>query len=115
MTIDPPAQRLDAPSATVTSPAYMVVTPTKSVGIAILLTLIFGPLGLFYASVTGALIVLLGIPIVGIIAVSFLSAQHGNGLIFLLFTLVPMTWIVALIWSVVAVNTYNSRLMHPTR
>ena len=38
---------------------FLVTKSPKSIGIAILLTILFGPLGLFYASVSGALIMLL--------------------------------------------------------
>ena len=37
---------------------YIVVRAPKSVGVAILLTLLFGPLGMLYSTVPGALIML---------------------------------------------------------
>jgi hypothetical protein len=39
-------------------PQRIVVTSTKSVGIAILLTILFGPLGMLYFIVPGGLIML---------------------------------------------------------
>ena len=66
----------------------------KSVGLALLLALFFGPLGLLYASVTGALIMfLICIP------VAFFTV--GIGLIF--------TNIICVIWAIVAVNSHNSK------
>src|SRR5712691_3498301 len=39
-----------------TTPPFVVAISPKNVGVAILLTLFFGPLGMFYSTVTGAII-----------------------------------------------------------
>lgn len=97
----------------------VVVTPTKSVGIQILLVIFLGPLGLFYSTIKGALIMLFGVPIAlfVLIAVTGLAASHGPGVgaviaigseIFL--TLLGW-WVGSFIWGIVAVNSYNKRLL----
>ena len=42
-------------------PQRIVVVPVKSVGLAILLAVIFGPLGLLYSMVMGAIVSLLSV------------------------------------------------------
>ena len=37
----------------------VVVTPTKSTGVAILLTILFGPVGMFYSTIAGAIVMIL--------------------------------------------------------
>ena len=68
----------------------------KSVGIALLLTFIFGPIGMFYATIWGGFIMLLINLVVGI-------PTLGLGLIF--------TWPIQLIWVTLAVRSYNKKLM----
>lgn len=64
----------------------------KSAGVAFLLSFLFGPLGLFYASVTGGLVMLALSIIIGIITLGF-------GLV--------LTWIGSIVWAMIAVNKYN--------
>jgi hypothetical protein len=80
----------------------IVVTPTKSVGIAILLTILFGPLGMLYSTVPGALIMM------GVNAsIFFLSICTGGlGAILFLFT-----WPICVVWGAVAASSYNAKLM----
>ena len=40
-------------------PQRVIVTPVKSMGISILLTVLFGPLGMLYSTVWGAVIMIL--------------------------------------------------------
>jgi hypothetical protein len=61
----------------------------KSVGAALVLTFFFGPLGLFYITVPGALI----LTVVAIV-VAFLTL--GLGLIFI--------WVIAMVWSAVVAS-----------
>lgn len=68
----------------------------KSTGVALLLTFLFGPLGLFYASVVGGVVMLL----------------LGGAL--MLFTLGfggLLVWPVCMIWAAVATSNYNKRLV----
>jgi hypothetical protein len=73
-----------------------VVTPTKSMGISILLTILFGPLGMFYSTIVGAIVMLVLSAIVGILTV-------GLGLI--------VTWPICVIWAAVATSNYNKKLL----
>lgn len=75
----------------------VVVTKSpKSVGISIALTLFFGPLGMFYSTILGAIIMGIIDIIVGIFTL-------GIGLLF--------TWPIQIIWAAIAINMYNKKLM----
>lgn len=73
----------------------ITITSGKSVLAAFLLAFFFGPLGLFYASIVGGIVMLL---------ISFAVAilTLGLGLI------VP--WVICLAWAVIATNSYNAKL-----
>jgi hypothetical protein len=62
------------------APRAVVVTPTKSVGIQILLVVFLGPLGLFYSTIKGALIMIFGVPIAlaALVAVTGLVGARGG-------------------------------------
>src|SRR4051812_34359508 len=68
---------------------YIVVRAPKSVGVAILLTLLFGPLGMLYSTVPGALIMLVVSVFLG-----FITAGIS----------VFITWPVCVIWGALAVD-----------
>lgn len=92
---------------------YIVVKPTKSLGISILLTLLFGPIGLFYASITGGLIMTLLPVVLGVYL--FLSVFSGDPFMFFssLGSLViygVLGWIVCLIWAAISITNYNDRI-----
>ncbi len=70
--------------------------PTKSLIVAILLVIFLGPIGLFYASVIGALIMLVMTAIIGF-------ATFGFGLI--------IPYIICIIWAIIAVNSYNKKII----
>ncbi len=86
---------------------------TKSVGIAIILTFLFGPLGLFYASVSGALIMIFTPIFLIIIAVVgfaidipvLIGWSFGLMLLFLL-----TYWLISMIWAVSSVISYNQEI-----
>lgn len=65
----------------------VVVTASKSMVLAFLLAFLFGPLGLLYASVVGALVLLA----IGIVA---LPLTGGLAVVFL--------WIASIIWAICA-------------
>ena len=79
-------------------PAAIVVTPTKSVGIALLLSLLFGPLGMLYSTVIGALVMF-----VANVLAFVLTA--GLGLL--------LTWPIGAAWAAVAANRSNQKLLTP--
>jgi hypothetical protein len=68
----------------------------KSMGLAIFLGLCFGPIGLLYSTVTGAVVMFVINMIVGVVTVGF-------GLI--------LTWPVCGIWAAVATKTHNEKLL----
>ncbi len=74
----------------------VIAIPTKSVGISLLLTFIFGSVGLFYSTVLGAIIMLIIEAIIGFMT-------FGFGLIF--------THPICMIWGAIAVNSYNKKLL----
>lgn len=94
-----PAQGAYGPTPVVVMPAE------KSVGVAFVLTFFFGVLGMFYATVPGALILLgitLGAILLASIVIGLLSVLTlGFGAI--LFTLVPLigiaAWITSIVWG----------------
>ena len=75
---------------------HIIVTPVKSVGVSIILTVLFGALGMLYSTVLGAVIM-----IVLSIIVGFLT--FGFGLIFI--------WPIAIIWGAVATSLHNKKLL----
>ena len=80
-----------------TEPPRRVVTiPTKSVGIAILLTVFLGPIGMPYATIPGALVMF-------VLKLLALLLTAGVGLIVL--------WPIAIVWSAMAVQGYNRKLL----
>ncbi len=102
-------------------PHAIVVTSTKSVGVQILLIVLLGPLGLFYSTIKGALTMLFGVPVAfGMLGV--LTGIAGTGsdraaagaLIALsseVLLLVLVWWIGSFVWGIVAVKSFNRRLI----
>lgn len=81
-------------------PRQIVVTPTKSVGISIILTVVFGPLGMFYSTIAGAIIMLIISGILGFVT-------FGYGLI--------ITHPICVIWGALATHSYNKKLLQGFR
>jgi hypothetical protein len=74
----------------------VIVARTKSVALSLVLTFIFGPLGMLYSTVWGAIIMIL------FSCVAFFLT-FGHGLIF--------TWPLSMIWGAWAAHRYNERLL----
>ncbi len=85
-------------------PNTVILMPTKSMGAGILLALFFGPLGLFYSSVWGGLIMLV---LGGVLAVVGGVLTGGLGLIPILF----LIGVVSVIWAAIAVNGHNKKIL----
>jgi len=77
-------------------PTVVIAKSPKSMGIGIALSFFFGPLGMFYSTITGAIVMIFVNLIVG-----FLT--FGIGLL--------VTWPIDIIWTIVAINSYNNKLM----
>ncbi|MFR9651656.1 MAG: hypothetical protein SNG35_06510 [Rikenellaceae bacterium] len=70
----------------------VVVKSGKSVGLALVLTFFFGPLGMFYSTIAGAIVMFILTPIISIVTVGFA---------------LPVMWIIQLIWAGVAASNSN--------
>ena len=82
---------------------YIVMKSPKSLGIGLILTFLLGPIGLFYASIFGGIVMLV---VSGIFAViGFITA--GISLV----VTAPLVNIVCMIWAYVKINSYNKALM----
>ena len=84
----------------------IIVQSTKNVGVAIILTIIFGPLGMFYSTIPGALIM---------IAVNLVILVLGVFTVGIGYILFFLTWPVSIIWAAVAANSYNQKLIADTQ
>jgi len=74
--------------------------PIKSVGVSVVLSIVFGGLGLFYSSVKGGIIMTI--------------AQFINfWLCFIVIGLflIPVIHLICVAWGVIAVNKYNEELV----
>ncbi|GMV24054.1 MAG: hypothetical protein AMXMBFR58_00850 [Phycisphaerae bacterium] len=74
--------------------SQVVVLERKSVGLAFLLTLVFGPLGMLYTTVAGAIIMLIVSSVVG-------ALTAGIGLV--------VTWPICILWACLAAASRNRR------
>lgn len=78
-------------------PQMVIVKTSKSMGVTILLTILFGPLGMLYSTILGGVIMIIISLLVGIFTMGF-------GLIF--------TWPICIIWAAIATSNYNNNLGH---
>ena len=77
----------------------IVVSHAKSLVLAIILALFFGPLGLLYSTVKGGVIMFFVNIVVGVLTI-------GVGLF--------ITWPIGVIWAAMATNAHNAALMSGT-
>jgi hypothetical protein len=98
----------------------IVVESKKSVGIALLLTFLFGPIGMFYSTVVGAFTMLV-IPIVAYVFILWKLATNTSSttaydpqapikFILSMFFLIGIYWIACIVWAIWGVVSYNSDL-----
>lgn len=92
---------------------FILIKSYKNAGLAILLTLIFGPVGLFYASVTAGLTMTFVVPLLLVLSV-FIAGYMGTAALDLsiIFTLVVIAfyWLICILWAVTAVAAYNRKI-----
>lgn len=76
------------------------VVPFRSVAAALLLAIVFGPIGLFYASLMG-----------GLVMTAF--ALVALGTVMKMASLLPMAtiWLLSIVWAMAAVRYYNHQLL----
>ncbi|MCB0077952.1 MAG: hypothetical protein KDD73_11115 [Anaerolineales bacterium] len=80
----------------------IVVTTTKNVGIAIILTVFFGPLGMLYATIPGGIFM----GLIGLAAILLAFVTHGFSL--LLFCLI---WPLSMMWAALAAHSFNQKAL----
>lgn len=74
----------------------VLVSAPKSMGVSILLTVLFGPLGMLYSTIPGAIVMVL---------LSVIAAVLTMGISLLI------TWPVSIIWGAVATSSHNKKLL----
>ena len=75
----------------------------KSKGIGFLLILIFGPIGLFYSTITGGIIMCLLIPVLFLL----ILVSGNEAYLTLLLLFLPFYYIICFIWSYRSISNYN--------
>ncbi|MBK6264127.1 hypothetical protein JKA74_03680 [Marivirga sp. S37H4] len=75
----------------------IVVVKQKSMGLTIILSFLFGPLGMLYSTIIGGVVMFVISVLVGIFTL-------GLGLI--------ITWPIGVIWAALATNNHNKRIMN---
>lgn len=86
----------------------VIVKNQKSVGISIILTLLLGPLGLFYSTINGAMIMI--VALLALCAIGWQSFLNDH---ILFIALTYILYIVCCLYmSVKAVNKYNQKLVN---
>ena len=76
--------------------SQIILMPQKSMGVTILLTILFGPLGMFYSTIIGGIVMLILSIIIGIVTLGF-------GIL--------VTWPICIIWAAIATNNHNNKLL----
>jgi hypothetical protein len=100
-----------------TTPIIVTKSP-KSLGVAILLAFLFGPIGLFYASVFGGFV--MTITPIFLILFIFAGFIHGNALLFglsigLWLVFASSFWLLNIIWAIISVGDYNKEIEEDAR
>jgi hypothetical protein len=73
-----------------------VMMQSKSMGLALILTILFGPLGLLYVSILWGIVMTLLAAVLG-----FLTFGIAAGAI----------WLISIVWAAIAVKRHNERLL----
>lgn len=82
---------------------YIVTKQLKSKGLAVFLTILFGGVGLFYASIIGGIVMTIIFP--AIILFLFFSGHF-----FLSIISACCYYLICMIWAIMAVNGYNRKV-----
>ncbi len=72
----------------------------KSITLAVILSMAFGPFGMFYSTISGAIIMLVTNLI--IFVSGFLTWGEG-------WKYYILSWLICVIWSAIAVSSYNKK------
>jgi len=73
----------------------IIVTSTKSVAISLILTFLFGALGMLYSTIWGAIIMI-------VVSIIVATVTLGMGLF--------LVWPICMIWGALAAASYNKKL-----
>lgn len=92
-------------------PRVIVTKSTKSVGIAVLLVFIFGPFGMFYSTIGGAILMIVAIPIIYITFFYFGISGNIGGLTLMILCAI-IYYPVCMIWAGLAASSYNKRIIN---
>ena len=90
-------------SGQIQQPQYIIARSPKSLGLALILTLVLGPIGLLYATVSGGIIMIVVDTIFAVIGLLTLG--------FSLFVTIPIINLICMIWAYVKVKKYNQDLL----
>jgi len=93
----PPAATPSQPSTVVNSSTVVAVGGQKSVGVAFILTFLFGPLGMLYSTVLGAFFMMF---VTGVGAFLIGVGTFGLGLL----VWGPACWLISIIWGCAAAS-----------
>lgn len=74
----------------------IIVTSTKSIAISLILTFLFGALGMLYSTIWGAIIMI-------VVSIIVATVTLGMGLF--------LVWPVCMIWGALAAASYNKKLL----
>lgn len=88
----------------------LTTKPPKSKAVAALLVIVFGPLGVFYSSFFGGIVMTFLVPAVTLLILFTGYLSDGFGII--LFLLFPFYYVICLIWALSAVSEYNWKITH---
>ncbi|MBV4356307.1 hypothetical protein [Pinibacter aurantiacus] len=90
---------------------YLITKQPKSKGIAILLVILFGPLGMFYSTIAGGLTMTLAAPILvlSLFGKAWSSHDFAFNMLGVLWTF--LSYILCFLWAVSAVKDYNSKIL----
>lgn len=94
--------------------AFVINDQHKSLGLAIVLTAVFGPVGLFYATIWGGLVMTIFGPLLFFILLFLgvawnsellMGLSLGTGIIFII-----AAWITSIIWGFISVRKHNKKV-----
>ena len=78
----------------------IILTQSKNMGLGVVLTLFFGGFGLFYASIVGGILMTLA----ELLSLALCFVVIG-------FFMLPVVHIVSLVWTILAINGHNKKLL----
>ncbi len=84
-------------------PHIVIARHPKNMGVGLILTIIFGSIGLLYSTVVGGLIMTFFVQ--PVLMLSLITGHHILSILIALFY-----WPICIYWTIKAIKTYNSKL-----